>query len=61
MMDPQLSLCRLLVGDNQADRYTDAQILTAVNESLINSPSTPPVLHLCGLLTFQKFPVPNAG
>lgn len=55
-MDVQVSLARLLVGDNgPAPTYTDEQIRSAV--TLGPAPALPADLVLVGVLTFVRFPV----
>jgi hypothetical protein len=55
-MDPQVSLARILIGDNVAPfTYTDAQIRSAV--TLGPAPALPADLVLVGVLTFVQFPV----
>lgn len=56
-MDAQVSLARLLVGDNKAPfTYTDAEIRAAVSIGP-NRPAFPLDLRMAALLAFLRFPV----
>lgn len=56
-MNAQISLIRLLVGDNRAPfTYTDADILNAISITT-NRPAFPHDLRMCALLGFIRFPV----
>ena len=56
-MDAQVSLARILVGDNKAPfTYTDAEIRAAVSIGPTR-PAFPADLRMCALLAFIRFPV----
>lgn len=55
-MDAQVSLARILVGDNVAPfTYTDSEIRSVC--TLPQASGLPADLTLVGLLTFETFPV----